>query len=109
MNKDELLAILTDPNVNDATKQVVLMQLVEKYEMEVLEDEFGNKILLDAEDNPRLDANNRPVMISNQLFEQVGATLGEAVKMEIDPSKLEELNVPANIIKKMSANEAKAQ
>lgn len=48
-------------------------------------------------------------MISNTLLEQVGATLGEAVKVEIDPNKLEELNVLANMIKGMTAEEAKAQ
>jgi len=30
MNKDELLAMLNDPNVDDATKQAALRQLVEK-------------------------------------------------------------------------------
>lgn len=109
MNKDELLAMLNDPDVDDATKQAILRQLVEKYEVEVLEDEFGNKILVDAEGNPLLDANNRPIMISNDLLTQIGATLGEGVKVEIDPNKLEELNVLANMIKGMTADEAKAQ
>lgn len=48
-------------------------------------------------------------MISNDLLEQVGATLGEGVKIDIDPSKLEELNTLANMIKGMTAEEAKAQ
>jgi antitoxin component of MazEF toxin-antitoxin module len=109
MNKEELLKMLNDPNVDDAVKQAALRQLVEKFEVEVLEDEFGNKILVDAEGNPLLDGNNRPIMISNELLEQVGATLGEKVKVEVDPSKLEELNVLANMIKGMTEDEAKAQ
>jgi len=64
---------------------------------------------VDADGNPLLDANNRPIMISNELLEQVGATLGEGVKVAIDPNKLEELNVLANMIKGMTAEEAKAQ
>lgn len=39
LNKDELLAMLNDPNVDDAVKQAALRQLVEKFEVEVLEDE----------------------------------------------------------------------
>ena len=77
--------------------------------MEVLEDEFGNKILEYAEGNPLLNANNRFIMISNQLLEQVGATLGESVKMENNPSKRKEMNLLANMIKELSANELKAQ
>mmetsp|Transcript_42777 Transcript_42777/g.35946 ORF Transcript_42777/g.35946 Transcript_42777/m.35946 type:complete len:126 (+) Transcript_42777:1784-2161(+) len=109
LNKEELLAMLNDPNIDDATKQAALRQLVEKFEVEVLEDEFGNKILVDAEGNPLLDANNRPVMISNQLLEQVGATLGEGVVVVLDPSKIEELNILANMIKGMTQDEAKQQ
>jgi len=75
----------------------------------MLEDADGNRILIDADGNPLVDANGKPLKVTADMLSSLGITLGEPEKLDIDPSMIEKLNILANMIKGFSEEEALAE
>lgn len=83
--------------------------MIEEHNYQVLEDELGNRILIDSDGNPVLDKFGKPVTIPKDLLDAVGATLGEGEAVDIDESQAEQLNILANMVKGLSEEDAKKQ
>jgi hypothetical protein len=47
--------VLNDPNSDLSLKNAAFRRLIEEHDYQVLEDEFGNRILIDKDGNPVLD------------------------------------------------------
>lgn len=82
MDRQELLDLLNDPDIPHAMKQAAYRALFERFGVEILEDEDGNKILVGADGQPLLDKDGRPIMVLDEMLEDLGATLGQGVVME---------------------------
>jgi len=58
----------------------------------MLEDEHGNKILIDADGNPLLNKDGKPIKITAQFLKDMGASLGKPEKVNMDMDKLKLLS-----------------
>lgn len=103
MSIEELIAIMVDPKADESLIQAAFRALVSIFEVEMLEDENGNKILIDKDGNPLLDINGKPITISAEFLKDMGAKLGKPVKMLID---MEKLKVLSQMVKGLSEADA---
>jgi hypothetical protein len=69
----------------------------------MLEDENGNKILIDNSGNPLLNKDGKPIQISAQFLKDMGAKLGKPQKIDMD---LDKLKVLSQMVKGFSEAEA---
>lgn len=58
----------------------------------MLEDENGNKILIDKDGNPLLNKDGKPIKITAQFLKDMGASLGKPEKVNMDMDKLKLLS-----------------
>lgn len=69
-----------------------------------MEDESGNKILVDENGKPLLSTDGRPVIISSGILEDMGVNLGEPVEV-----KGEDFDVLTMMVKGLTKEEANAE
>lgn len=105
MTMEELIKIMDDPNADESLRFAALRALVDIYGVELIEDELGNKILCDKDGNPLLTANGRPIKITDEFLKDLGAKLGQLVKIDMD---LDQLKILEKMVAKgLSEEEAK--
>lgn len=75
MTREEMLAMLNDPFVDDEMKEAMLRNLLLLGENNVIEDEFGNQILVDENGQPLLDADGKPIMLSAKMLDKAGINM----------------------------------
>jgi len=60
--------------------------------VELIEDEFGHKILCDRDGNPLLNSKGKPITITDYFLKDMGITLGKLQKIELDEEHLKILS-----------------
>jgi len=80
MTLEELIAIMNDPNADESLRKAALRAMVDIFGIELLEDENGNKILIDKDGNPLLSKDGKPIQISSDFLKDMGAKLGKPEK-----------------------------
>lgn len=109
MSKEDLLNILNDPNADESLKQAALAMLARKHDIEIMEDAYGNRILVNSNGEPLLDSSGKPIQIKDDMLTSLGAQLGDPEELNIDPSMQEKLNILANMCKGLSEEDAKKE
>lgn len=75
MTREEMLAKLNDPFIDDEMKEAMLRNLLLLGENNIIEDEFGNQILVDENGQPLLDSDGKPIMISANMIKNAGINM----------------------------------
>jgi len=70
-----MLEMLNDPFVSDEMKEAMLRNLLLQGENCVVEDEFGNQMLVDENGNPLLDKDGNPIMLSAKMLDKAGISM----------------------------------
>jgi len=75
LTREQMLEMLNDPFVSDEMKEAMLRNLLLQGENCVVEDEFGNQMLVDENGCPLLDKDGNPIMLSAKMLDKAGISM----------------------------------